>query len=602
MPYSVDAGSAAGDTSAISEVVEVPASIVLEEQTFELTDIDEDEAQRHLDAVGFAAEDPCILACYGSTSRYVPARDLKNDLPYDWADVVSEHELSLGNRWFDEVKRHLKNPKTPNLGFLSAIGGTSKRRDNITGVTCISYEIDEGLDLEGQKVAWKKAELPPPTIGVFTGNRSIHWSWTFRTPVGVAAAEFCRKRLSKAIEDANPGVQTDHNLHSAVQVQRLAGSVHPKTGRRAEIIYLSSQTYELEEVQAFLPELDEPVDDVTDSGGDFRPADGPEPDDHEQFPDFSTLPPVQLTQALGPKTRDLLRGLDPESDDRWRKCWQLSKHLRAARLHLESLGCTVVDADSIEKTLMSDFAANSGMKGGDVEAALEEHYRPEPCGTSDYCDTYLKRKLRAHFERQGLWRPSYGWHKKRLVPESNPDDWTANIDDSFWTVNRHKTVEVVIENAIGLKGDLTNQPLAHSGGRFVRYSPDQGCWLHVSRDAMKREVADLLLKCFALTKAGDKKFSFSTAARVKSSIEWLQTMTADAEMDQTPAIAFRNGTFLIDKGELVPHKPEYRLTYSIQGDFIPDCVECPPNLHSFIASSFGEHYVCLLYTSDAADE
>ncbi len=139
-----------------------------------------------------------------------------------------------------------------------------------------------------------------------------------------------------------------------------------------------------------------------------------------------------------------MRGLDPESDDRWRKCWQLSKHLRAARLHLESLGCTVVDADSIEKTLMSDFAANSGMKGGDVEAALEEHYRPEPCGTSDYCDTYLKRKLRAHFERQGLWRPSYGWHKKRLVPESNPDDWTANIDDSFWTVNRHKTVEVVI--------------------------------------------------------------------------------------------------------------------------------------------------------------
>ena len=49
MPYSVDTGSAAGDTSAISEIVEVPASIVLEEQTFELTDIDEDEAQRHLE-------------------------------------------------------------------------------------------------------------------------------------------------------------------------------------------------------------------------------------------------------------------------------------------------------------------------------------------------------------------------------------------------------------------------------------------------------------------------------------------------------------------------------------------------------------------------
>ena len=184
----------------------------------------------------------------------------------------------------------------------------------------MSYEIDKGLDLEGPKVAWKKANLPTPTIGVFTGNKSIHWSWVFRTPVSLTAAEFCRERLSKAIEDANPGVETDHNLHSAVQVQRLAGSVHPKTVRRAEIIHLSPHTYELDEVLSFLPELDEPVDDVTDSGGDFRPADGPEPDDHEQFPDFSTLPPVQLTQALGPKTRDLLRGLDPESDDRWRKC------------------------------------------------------------------------------------------------------------------------------------------------------------------------------------------------------------------------------------------------------------------------------------------
>ena len=114
------------------------------------------------------------------------------------------------------------------------------------------------------------------------------------------------------------------------------------------------------------------------------------------------------------------------------------------------------------------------------------------------------------------------------MPASNPDDWTANIDDSFWTVCRNKTCEVVIENAIDLKGELTDQHLAHSGGRFVRYCPDQGCWLHVPRDAMKREVADLLLKCFSLTKAGDKQFRFSTAARVKSTIEWLQTMTADA--------------------------------------------------------------------------
>ena len=149
----------------------------------------------------------------------------------------------------------------------------------------------------------------------------------------------------------------------------------------------------------------------------------------------------------------------------------------------------------------------------------------------------------------------------------------------------------MIENAIGLKGELTDPLLANSGGRFVSYSPAKGCWLHVPRDTMKREVADLLLKCFSVTTKGAKQFRFSTAARVKSTIEWLQTMTADAEMDHTPAIAFAKGTYLIDQGELVPHKPEHRLTYSIQGDLTLDCVECPAHLHDFIVSSFGDHYV-----------
>ena len=88
-----------------------------------------------------------------------------------------------------------------------------------------------------------------------------------------------------------------------MQVQRLAGSVHPKTGRRAEIIHLSPHTYELDEVLSFLPELDEPVDDVTDSGGDVRPADGPEPYDHEQSPNFSQMPPVSLYLGLDPNSQ-----------------------------------------------------------------------------------------------------------------------------------------------------------------------------------------------------------------------------------------------------------------------------------------------------------
>ena len=195
MPYSDTSGSSAGDTSRVttfdssqqtdeehgefwgraieamrsvetSEIVDVQVSIVLEEESFELTDIDNAEAQRHLDDVAFGEDDACILACYGSTSRYVPARNLKEDLPYDWDQVVARFN---GDRLSNLVRHHLQDPKTQNLVLPPALGGTSKLRDNITGVTCISHEIDEGLDLEGQKVAWNKANLPEPTISVFTG-------------------------------------------------------------------------------------------------------------------------------------------------------------------------------------------------------------------------------------------------------------------------------------------------------------------------------------------------------------------------------------------------------------------------------------------------
>ncbi len=63
MTYSVSTSSTAGDTSAISKVVEVRASNVLEEHTFELDDINEEEAICHLEALGFGENAPCILAC-----------------------------------------------------------------------------------------------------------------------------------------------------------------------------------------------------------------------------------------------------------------------------------------------------------------------------------------------------------------------------------------------------------------------------------------------------------------------------------------------------------------------------------------------------------
>ena len=230
--------------------------------------IDVKEAQEHLSALGIGQQDPVIICCFSQKNGNVfsPRRYGKK---YDW-DLVGQIAKSTGREW-GTIRWYLKVDTTRSLGFISSPGGTrcSGMDAEIFAVTSLVYEIDN-LTLEEQWGLWEQAGLPEPTCVLNTGNKSLHVWYRLADPVSVDIGRRARARLSAAIEAVRPGVSTDHALHSPHQPTRLAGGIHPKTGRRSRLVLNSGKKYVLDELLEVCPQLSE------DSKGRQKPTNEPQ--------------------------------------------------------------------------------------------------------------------------------------------------------------------------------------------------------------------------------------------------------------------------------------------------------------------------------------
>ena len=151
---------------------------------------------------------------------------------------------------------------TPNLGFISCPGGTRVKckpgRDDIQEITegqVLFFEVDSGLTREEQIEAPTKAGLPP-ALPARTGGKSVWSYYVLDTTYPVDDVIHGRKALSKAIEEHHPGVKTDHHV-SPHQPARLAGGIHPKTGKRSTLINVTERRYRLDEILSRCPDLDQ---------------------------------------------------------------------------------------------------------------------------------------------------------------------------------------------------------------------------------------------------------------------------------------------------------------------------------------------------------
>ena len=538
---------------------------------------------------------------------------------YDWDAVKAEHAARVaagpGRDW-ERVKQELRNSGTPNLGFIGCPGGTTKKapRSEIFAMGFLAQEVDQYAepDADGNPVpvpkdiqiaAPAKAGLPEPTVRMDTGGKSVHHEWLLSEPCGVEEGETARRRLFAAINTRNDGLKCDGGIFSAHQPLRLAGGVHSKTGKRSTLLPSSGIPYKLDELMALCPEVSDhktgrAAADVhyTERESEDKPRPG------EQFPELP-LPNgarFPLARALSLKTQRVITyGQRPGSDkaNRYQKAHSLSCTLQAAARQLRELGQPY---DGYPEELFYHFVVKSNLyeeEGeGQLQTALEKHWENarNNIGEPELTDLALRRAIRKWAEEQGLWKPTYDFTLwKAAKAKEDGEDWT---EAAIWRVNATNTPEKVVEEALLLKSLIEEAPLTCYQGRFLRYSPAEGYFRHIPANTLKREIAGVLpLVHIARAKpkvAGLEETSHKNATDAKATacVKWLNTVLFEEAMDLVPAVAFANGTYLIEQGQLVAHNANYRLTWAIQGEFIEGAT-CPPQFHNFIAGSFGEEWL-----------
>jgi len=558
--------------------------------------IDIEQAERMLDVLGVPRDEPLILARWWNDGdrlnmRHYPRKNAGEG--YDWAALQVD-------RFYEAVAADFR-PGTDSFGFVPERGGVAYgKRKEITEVRFLKYEIDDaGMSLEAQFETWRAAGLSPPTLVLFTGGKSLHFWWRLKTPLPLAEGIVALKRLQEAIRQATPGVKLDSKMESPAQPMRLAGGIHPKTRQRSTIYAADGAWYEAAQILELCPEIEVKAKAAKDNGGLFRAEEG-EPAKPGQYPEPDELTqPVPLRLGLSRTTCDRIQNGDKEGV-RATNAYKVAKALQEARAMIESLGYRV-EEDPIK--LFKVYCRNSdwcGYEGG-FDTCKERHFAwPEEVGTGELSKSALRRAIAKWAEETGQWRwlPDWGrgkgFGKKADEPVQHPlGAWADEMSEWDWLISAERTPELVVFNALLKKAAFEGRPITSHQQRFLRYDDRLGFFEPVSTHRMQKLMLELLPYAFSQNAKGTKFRKHITAARAKSCTDLAALKLHEDQMDLEEAVAFRNGTYLLGTGELVPHSPGRKLTWAVDADFA-DTAECPPTMRRFIASSFGEEWESII--------
>ena len=370
--------------------------------------IDVEQGERMLDVLGLPRDEGLILCRWWKDGdrlnmRHYPRKNAGDG--YDWATLQVD-------RFYEAVAAEFR-PGVDSFGFVPERGGTAyDKRKEITEVRFLKYEIDDaGMSLEAQFETWRRAGLPPPTLVLFTGGKSLHFWWRLKTPLPLDEGIVGLKRLQEAIRQATPGVKLDPKMESPAQPMRLAGGIHPGTRQRSTIYAADGRWYEASEILSLCPEITVKAKAAKDDGGLFRAEEG-EPAKPGEYPgpDELTLP-VPLRLGLSRATYDQIHRGDKEGV-RAKSAYDIARSLQESKGMIESLGYRV-DEDPIE--LFEVYCRNSdwcGYEGFDV--CLERHFAgPDQVGIGQLSQSALRRSIAKWAEETGQWRWKPSWGRGR---------------------------------------------------------------------------------------------------------------------------------------------------------------------------------------------
>ena len=204
-----------------------------------MTPINKEEARRHMELLG---------------------RDLEQTIWQTWPDRKTKKGFPSVSTDRNKLLSGVEGGD--NAGFALAhfpgktLNGTAKRDvdfiRNKGGVyDVLAAEWDDGSSLEEQRDRIREAQLPDPSLCVFTGGKSNHHYWLLDDPISMD--EFCdyQVRLAQALG-------SDDTITTGDQVLRVAGFYHSATGELARIVFpeegIEADRYSIEEFSD-LPEL-----------------------------------------------------------------------------------------------------------------------------------------------------------------------------------------------------------------------------------------------------------------------------------------------------------------------------------------------------------
>ena len=370
--------------------------------------IDVEQAERMLDILGLPRDEPVILCRWwkdGDRGRFHHYPWKNAGAGYDWPTLPAE-------RLYDAVAKDFRLG-VDNFGFVPERGGIAyDGRKEITEVRFLKYEIDDAsMSLEAQFETWRRAGLPPPSLVLFTGGKSLHFWWRLKTPLPLAEGIVALKRLQEAIRQATPGVKLDPKMESPAQPMRLAGGIHPGTRQRSTIYAADGAWYEAAEILKLCPAIEVKAKAAKDECALFRAEEG-EPAKSGEYPEPDELmQPVPLRLGLSHETYTRIHRGDEEGV-RVKTAWNIGQSLQESKAMIEALGYRV---DEDPKELFEVYCRNSDWCGyGGFDVCVERHFAGlDQVGIGQLSQSALRRAITKWAEETGQWRWKPKWGRGR---------------------------------------------------------------------------------------------------------------------------------------------------------------------------------------------
>lgn len=535
--------------------------------------LDSEQANRHLDLLGVTEFDDIVFTNWRKVEGKLDAMHQRIG-GTDLCPRIAAGEWSFGfipgkpkpvpqgwRGWYDTTSWD------ENLQCLWKEEVYGSKNNDIASNPALIADCDSGIDLAEAKKIVNAIGMPEPTFIINTGGRGFHFYWVYKAPLEPEQHRLLMRRLIEAFKP-HPRFGIDKQLHNPARVMRIAGSIHPATGKRTAIVEESGQQYTTE--------------------------------------DFTFLPPVNAAVI---ELDDERSELDPEQIDQiGEDALSLLDHIHAAP---SEAALSEVTQDLYNWWLKTGWALKEcglGVETWDEWSQGDpEKYTPGACAekwdTFDamassplaWLETAAKACGYNWFDELSGWVSRARDNRPEAVAAAKArKEQQARWDYGFdYEIDDTETVELKCEKALRTKLAHHDSDAIYFNGVLRRYDPATGYYRPWGLSEMQGEIGNILARFFTYKKKGDgfvPVFKNATTPIRKRCSDWLgpQLYVDSERYKPKAAIAFRNCTLVKTAEGWVPepHSKANQLTHGIDHDYV-EGAECPPLFKEFVRTSFG---------------